>query len=695
MIEMKTLTIDGNTYEIVDETARNSIPTKTSQLENDSRFITAEDIPESDNVDLTDYYTKQEIDDKGFVTADDLLGDEGVDLSNYYTKNESDAKYATKADIPTDESYELIGQTPLTLNETSNIKLVAEGETSYSIETPTIWNFKDVTSPELVLCTLEEIDGYYKVTADPTATAHYRTYIKLLIYGLEIGETYTVSWDVSSANRIRGDSTTSSDWSGYITLYSGTTTSSLIKSGISLLDDVSYSFVATDNILQIRYCPAYSNAVTANSIGRFNALYLNKGISTNVTEPYENSGTLTNTAIFKAVPKGATITTDPILNVYTKAPTDKTLTEEDVPADAKATGEKIAEVKSYLPLYGKTIVNFGDSIFGNAQPPVDISTFLAEKSGATVYNCGFGGCRMTPHPTAEYDAFCMYNLADAITTRDFSKQNEAVASGNLAERYNVGLERLKSIDFSKVDIVTIAYGANDFSGYGVSLDNEENALDITAFGGALRYSIEKILTAYPNLKIFVMSIAYRFWTNENNEYVDDTNNHANNYGKYTRDYNAKLKEVASEYNLPYVDDYNIGIGKFNRYQYFNANDGAHHKEEGRKLIAEHLATALSMGGSVCDCGTDKVAIDESSAMINSNKMYDFGEKAELTITFANPNPTKLNEYSFSFKSGATPTVLTLPSSVQWVNELTVEANKRYEVSIVDNIGLWCAVEVIE
>jgi hypothetical protein len=27
--------------------------------------------------------------------------------------------------------------------------------------------------------------------------------------------------------------------------------------------------------------------------------------------------------------------------------------------------------------------------------------------------------------------------------------------------------------------------------------------------------------------------------------------------------------------------------------------------------------------------------------------------------------------------------------------LTVEANKRYEVSIVDNIGLWCAVEVSE
>ena len=40
------------------------VPTKVSQLENDSGFITVEDIPEGGgSVDLSDYYTKQEIDD--------------------------------------------------------------------------------------------------------------------------------------------------------------------------------------------------------------------------------------------------------------------------------------------------------------------------------------------------------------------------------------------------------------------------------------------------------------------------------------------------------------------------------------------------------------------------------------------------------------------------------------------------------
>jgi hypothetical protein len=49
------------------------------------------------------------------------------------------------------------------------------------------------------------------------------------------------------------------------------------------------------------------------------------------------------------------------------------------------------------PLAGKTIVNFGDSIFGKRRPPNDISTEIARLTGATVHNCGFGGCRMSAH----------------------------------------------------------------------------------------------------------------------------------------------------------------------------------------------------------------------------------------------------------------------------------------------------------
>ena len=251
---------------------------------------------------------------------------------------------------------------------------------------------------------------------------------------------------------------------------------------------------------------------------------------------------------------------------------------------------KSVEIISLLaPLKDKVIVNFGDSIFGNARPPEDISTRLAELTGATVHNCGFGGCRMASHPSANYDAFSMTKLADAIVSRDFSLQENAATStsGDTVPAYfAVGLATLKSVDFTKADIITIAYGANDFNG--IVLDDATK----TSFAGALRYSVETILNAYPHLKIFVCSPTYRFWMDSTGAFTEDTDTKKGGYGYTTLELWEKAKAVAAEYKLPFIDNYNIGINKFNRGYYFPVNDGAHHKLNGRKLIAEHIAKEL-------------------------------------------------------------------------------------------------------
>lgn len=96
-----------------------------------------------------------------------------------------------------------------------------------------------------------------------------------------------------------------------------------------------------------------------------------------------------------------------------------------------------------------------------------------------------------------------------------------------------------------------------------------------------------------------------------------------------------------------------------------------------------------------EIATNRITSAGGTSTILPNTDYSFGECESLTITFTEGKKSKRNEYMFSFTSGATPTVLTLPDTVKWANELTVEANKRYEISIVDNIGLWCAVEVSE
>lgn len=245
------------------------------------------------------------------------------------------------------------------------------------------------------------------------------------------------------------------------------------------------------------------------------------------------------------------------------------------------------------PLLGKTVANFGDSIFGNARPPVDVSTYIADNTGATVYNCAFGGCRMGVH-TGHWDAFSMYRLADAIANNDYSLQDEALGYDDRTSYAEEPLAEIKSIDFSSLDILTIAYGANDFTGNN-AVDNAENPLDTNTFCGAFRYSVETLLTALPNLRIFVLLPTWRFWVDadNNNAYVEDTSTYTNSLGKTLAEYSEALAEAAKGYNLPVIDNYTeLGINKFNRYQYFNANDGAHHAENGRKLLAKHIAAKL-------------------------------------------------------------------------------------------------------
>lgn len=246
-------------------------------------------------------------------------------------------------------------------------------------------------------------------------------------------------------------------------------------------------------------------------------------------------------------------------------------------------------------LQGKVVVNFGDSIFGKRRPPEDISTKLADLTGATVYNCGFGGCHMSNHFQETYNAFSMCNLADALATGTWTAQENALTvTGATAvpNYFSEGLAILKSLDFNKVDIITIAYGTNDWNS-GDALDNADSPKSKDTYAGALRYSIETLLDAYPNLKIFVCSQTYRFFLDTNGSFENDSDTKVNNKSVGLTDFVAKTEEVAKAYHLPYIDNYYaLGLNKYNRGQYFGATDGTHPLALGCHLIAEHMANEL-------------------------------------------------------------------------------------------------------
>lgn len=78
---------------------------------------------------------------------------------------------------------------------------------------------------------------------------------------------------------------------------------------------------------------------------------------------------------------------------------------------------------------------------------------------------------------------------------------------------------------------------------------------------------------------------------------------------------------------------------------------------------------------------------ETTVEIQPNVLNVWGTVATLTITLAEADPTKYNEYMIQFESGASPTTLTLPNTVSWLTEASIEANTTYQISIVNNLGI--------
>ena len=270
--------------------------------------------------------------------------------------------------------------------------------------------------------------------------------------------------------------------------------------------------------------------------------------------------------------------------------------------DGKDTGVSVAgdiitvETTKNAPLAGKTIVNFGDSITGKGTGEgTDISTYLAQLTGAKVYNCGFGGCRMSTYmPHEQWDAFSMYRIAEAVATGDFSYQEASFSFDDgysafpayFRNHYNT----LISIDFNEVDIITIAYGTNDYTASRGETYSDDPYSSGT-FQGALRYSIEQIQKAYPHINIYLCTPIYRAWLKSGTAEVEiDSEERPNSKGGKLTDYVRYVKEIGEEYHLPVIDNYyELGINRQNHTNYFPVGDRTHPNPDGRYLIAKHMA----------------------------------------------------------------------------------------------------------
>lgn len=368
--------------------------------------------------------------------------------------------------------------------------------------------------------------------------------------------------------------------------------------------------------------------------------------------------------------------------------------EKHLIPDVKVSEENMTFDISHPSLSGKNVVVFGDSIIGMVRDSTSVTAYLSKYTGATVYNVGFGGCRMSVHPTDGYAAFSMWALADAITSSDFTTQDEQATSGE--DYFLDQLNTLKGINFDEIDYIVIHYGTNDFSG-NVEIDNSDDTDSTSTLCGSLRYSLNKIIQKYPNAKIYISVPIYRMWEEEGAEVYENTNNNT------LSECVDALINVAIEYHLPVIDGYNaLGINSNNANYYLS--DGTHLSNSGREMFGNFIGGKLiEQGNSIFPTYPESASADiprqemqntDTTVTLEPNKLYIFPEMASLTVTLAEPdNSNVANEYHFFFTSGATATMLTLNDVLS--DAYSIEANMKYEVSILENVAYIKGVAVNE
>lgn len=254
-----------------------------------------------------------------------------------------------------------------------------------------------------------------------------------------------------------------------------------------------------------------------------------------------------------------------------------------------------------VPLIGKTIAFMGDSIIGNFYDSTGICAILAEKTGATVINCAFGGTRMAYNhgESVQYtymNAISGAGLAGAIASGTWTDQDAAIAGlTGVPDYFSARLATIKAIDWAEVDFIMWEYGTNDFAN-GIELSDTSDTTNLYAYDNAYRYVIETILTEYPNIRIITATPAYR-WYQSGGSFTEDSNTHTEtDYAGATHkltDFVEMAKTVSKEYQIPCIDDYyTLGANRYTRLAYFDSTDGTHPNANGRKRLAEHIASQL-------------------------------------------------------------------------------------------------------
>ena len=256
-----------------------------------------------------------------------------------------------------------------------------------------------------------------------------------------------------------------------------------------------------------------------------------------------------------------------------------------------AAGKNYAEGNLKTPaLKDCNILILGDGLIGKETGGSTVASVIAEITGATVYNGAITGSTVGSNSNAEMTAFSLTAITEALATNSFSDQDAALSAIASTDKYpnlEKNLQTLKSVNLAEIDYVILSYGLDDY----------DNATPISSgsasFKSYVRQAIETLYEA-ADLKIYLSTPTFRHYTDELGEFVGSSDMCKNASNHTLENYANAIVELAKEYNIPSIDNYNfLGINDLNIDYYYEYPFYDVPNKIGRTLLARHIAAKIT------------------------------------------------------------------------------------------------------
>ena len=230
-----------------------------------------------------------------------------------------------------------------------------------------------------------------------------------------------------------------------------------------------------------------------------------------------------------------------------------------------------------------TMLCLGNSPFSDNKGEDGLAQTLAKKMNGIAYDGSFANSYQTSlnyhyDPSYPMDAFSLYRVAEAICTGDFSLQESAATDEVQAET----IHTLKSLDYSKIDMLVIMYDLNDYIAKR-ALHNPVMNDDIGAWTGSLNATLNLLETTFPHIRTVVLSAPACGMTIDGT-YIDaDTTDFGNGT---LPDYIGLQMGTAMTNGVSFIDLYYGVINSETKDEYLT--DDYHLNEKGIQAIADRF-----------------------------------------------------------------------------------------------------------